>query len=133
MKDEVLLRRIIEYCEEIQEDCTRFGDSLDDFLEDSSYQRSCCMNLLRIGESVRRLSTEFTESHDEIDWKAVIGFRNIVAHRYESLDGTRIWDIIKNNVPELKSICGSSCQESRSDLLVRTEITIYALPMNHIC
>ena len=105
MRDDILLRRIIDYCAEIYDDQVRFGDSLDDFLEDSSYQRSCCMNLVQIGETVKRLSDEFIERHNEMDWKAVIGFRNIVAHRYESLDRARIWDIIAEDVPKLMSLC----------------------------
>jgi uncharacterized protein with HEPN domain len=105
MKDDILLHRIVKYCGEIKEDRARFGDSLDDFLEDLSYQRSCCMNLMQIGETVRKLSFELTEQHNEIDWMAVIGFRNIVAHRYESLDSARIWEIITEDVPRLKTIC----------------------------
>ncbi len=105
MKDNILLDRIVAYCDEIEEDRNRFGDSLDDFLEDSSYQRSCCMNLMQIGEAVKGLSFEFTEQYNEFDWKAVIGFRNIVAHRYEYLDRARIWEIIIEDVPKLRSIC----------------------------
>ena len=36
---------------------------------------------------------------------SVIGFRNLVAHQYESLDRARIWEIITDDVPELKSVC----------------------------
>jgi len=103
MNDKDLLRCIIDYCTEIESDRIRFGDSLDDFLEDRSYQRSCCMNLMQIGESVRKLSYEFKEENGDIDWTSVIGFRNLVAHRYESLDNTRIWEIISEDVPELLS------------------------------
>jgi uncharacterized protein with HEPN domain len=105
MNDNAILRRIINYCAEIESDRTRFGDSLDDFLEDRSYQRSCCMNLLQIGESVRKLSDEFKAKNDEIDWTAVIGFRNLVAHRYEALNDARIWEIITEDVPKLLSTC----------------------------
>ena len=103
--DKALLRRIIRYCEEIKDDRTRFGDALDDFLEDASYQRSCCMNLMQIGETVNKLSSEFIEHNNESYWVSVIGFRNIVAHRYESLNSTRVWEIITEDVPELKSLC----------------------------
>jgi len=105
MNDNAIFHRIIDYCAEIECDRRRFGDSLDDFLEDRSYQRSCCMNLLQIGEAVRKLSDEFKAQNDDIDWTAVIGFRNLVAHRYESLNNARIWEIITEDVPELMSIC----------------------------
>jgi len=105
MNDDALLRCIINYCAEIESDRARFGDSLDDFMEDRSYQRSCCMNLLQIGESVRKLSDEFKARNNEMDWTAVIGFRNLVAHRYESLNNARIWEIISMDIPKLLSIC----------------------------
>ncbi|MCL2148578.1 MAG: hypothetical protein FWH47_04500 [Methanomassiliicoccaceae archaeon] len=44
MRDDALLGFIIGYCAEIECDRARFGDNLDDFLEDTSYPRSCCMN-----------------------------------------------------------------------------------------
>ena len=113
MRDDALLRRILNYCTEIKEDRERFGDSLDDFLGDQSYQRSCCMNLMQIGETVNKLSYGFTEAHNEIDWISVIGFRNLVAHRYEDLDSVRIWEIIVEHVPKLKLICESILAESR--------------------
>jgi len=63
------------------------------------------MTLIQIGEAVRKLSPEFTEQHNEIDWISVIGFRNIVVHRYESINYARIWEIITEDVPILKSVC----------------------------
>jgi len=36
----------------------------------------------QIGESANQLSTEFTEAHPEIEWKAIIGFRNRIIHAY---------------------------------------------------
>jgi len=105
MRDDDRLTNIIRYCEEIQEDRERFGDSLEDFIEDSSYQRSCCMNLLQIGETVRKLSYELTEQYNDVDWISVINFRNFVVHRYEHLNDTKTWEIITKDVPELKSIC----------------------------
>jgi uncharacterized protein with HEPN domain len=105
MKDEILLSRIIEYCTETESDRIRFGDSLDDFLDDSGYQRACSMNLIQIGETINKLSAEFKEQHDGYDWKAVIGFRNIAVHKYEHIDRTRVWEIISVDVPILKSVC----------------------------
>ena len=106
MKDDVvLLSRIIKYCTEIKDDQKRFGNSFDNFLEDLSYQRSCSMSLMQIGETVNKLSHEFRERHDEIDWVSVIGFRNLVAHKYESLNCAMVWEIIIENVPKLKQIC----------------------------
>ena len=31
------------------------------------------------------------------------GFRNIVAHNYFGVDAEEVWQIIKNNIPELEN------------------------------
>ena len=85
---------------------------MDDFLEDASFQRSCCLSLIQIGESVNKLSLEFVDLHKEIDWVSVIGFRNIAVHRYESLDNEMAWEIIIKDVPRLKSVCEGIQRES---------------------
>ncbi|MDR0887810.1 MAG: DUF86 domain-containing protein [Candidatus Methanoplasma sp.] len=103
--DRILLERVIEYCEDIKSDVDRFGNDQDDFVGDESYQRSCCMSLMQIGETVNRLSDELIASHKDVEWISIIGFRNIVAHRYETVTPDRLWDIIIEDVPKLKSDC----------------------------
>jgi len=38
-----------------------------------------------------------------MDWKKIIGLRDVIAHRYFGVDAEIIWDIVKNKIPELKS------------------------------
>ncbi len=51
------------------------------------------MNFIVIGEIVGRLSGEFKEKYNQINWKKVLGFRNIVAHNYFGIDA-EVWEII---------------------------------------
>lgn len=106
MKDDIrYIGRIIKYCTNIEADCERFGDDIETYLEDGSFQRSTDMSLQQIGETVNKLSAELQKEYNKVEWDAVIGFRNIVAHRYEWMDRSRIWKIMHENVPKLKEYC----------------------------
>ena len=60
------------------------------------------MNFVVIGEMVEKISNEFKEKHDKIEWIKINGFRNIVAHDYFGIDAEEVWKIIKNKIPKLK-------------------------------
>ena len=55
-----------------------------------------------IGGAVKQIDEVFIESHHEIEWKKIAGFRDILIHRYFSIDWDIVWDIIQNKVPELR-------------------------------
>ena len=56
-----------------------------------------------LGEAARRLSSQLRDQHPEIDWKKIIGLRNIIAHQYEEVRIERIWEITQNDIPLLKA------------------------------
>ena len=60
---------------------------------------------MQIGELSIGLTDEFKNKHSALPWKAIRGFRNIVAHRYDTIDVETVWDIINSNIPELKEAC----------------------------
>ena len=45
------------------------------------------INFVVIGEMVDKLSDDFKDDYDNIEWIKVLGFRNIVAHDYFGIDG----------------------------------------------
>ena len=55
-----------------------------------------------MGEYSNRFSDEFREEYDEIEWKQLIGLRNIIAHNYENSIDDIIWEIIHDDVPEIR-------------------------------
>jgi len=103
--DSKYIERIIKYCDQIQHDRERFGNDKESYYEDSSYQRSTDMSLQQIGETVNKLSADVLAEYDGLEWDAVIGFRNIVVHRYEWIDRERIWMIMCDDVPKLREYC----------------------------
>jgi uncharacterized protein with HEPN domain len=55
-----------------------------------------------IGEAAKNLSNNFKEKHKEIEWKHIIGTRDILIHHYFGVDLNILWNIIKKDLPDLK-------------------------------
>lgn len=56
-----------------------------------------------IGEALNRIvrldEAVVSELHQ---YKRIIGFRNVIAHGYDSVDSELVWDAVKNHLPQLK-------------------------------
>ena len=60
----------------------------DAYLESVLVQSAVERQLGILGEAARRLSDEFRQAHPGIDWRRVIGLRNILIHRYDEVQTT---------------------------------------------
>ena len=67
---------------------------------------AACMVLIAIGESVKTLDKltekELLPIYPSIDWKGVMGVRDIIAHHYFEVDPDAVYDIIRNDLEPLK-------------------------------
>ena len=97
------LLMILDHCERIEACVKRFGDDYDSYINDLDYQDAVKMNLLQIGEISNRISDECTGRISGVPWRAVYGLRNVIAHGYESLVEERIWDTVRNDIPQLSA------------------------------
>ncbi|MCX5646754.1 MAG: DUF86 domain-containing protein [Phycisphaerae bacterium] len=77
--------------------------SYDDFLADRKTQDAVIRNVEIIGEAARSLPADFTERHEDIPWSDIIGMRNILVHQYFGILPDVVWDVIKNELPTLRS------------------------------
>ena len=39
----------------------------------------------------------------DIEWEQIIGIRNVFVHEYFGVDPNIVWEIIRNDIPDLKS------------------------------
>lgn len=101
-QDKAIIRKMIQYCEDIESLMKRFNYSYTVYEEDISFQYSCNMCIIQIGELVNRLSEDFTENHPEIPWHAIRRMRNLHAHDYENVDLEIVWNTLTEDVPKLK-------------------------------
>ena len=67
---------------------------------------AACMVLIALGESVKTLDKltekELFPTYPSIDWKGVMGVRDIIAHHYFEVDPDAVYNIIKNDLAPLK-------------------------------
>ena len=58
-------------------------------------------NFLIIGEAAARIPDEFKQQHEQINWRQIKDFRNVIVHDYFGIDSSIVWDIIQLNLQEL--------------------------------
>ena len=83
--------------------------SVDDYLLSPSGMEkldAACMVIIALGEAVKTLD-KLTEkkllpTYPSLDWKKVMGARDIMAHHYFEVDADEVFSIIKNDLPPLK-------------------------------
>lgn len=99
--DELYLRDIVEACNAIEMFIA--GLSKDIFLETDLVLSAVIRKLEIIGEACSRLRASTREKYPEVDWKSIIGFRNILAHQYFSCDPDIICETASTKAGPLKS------------------------------
>ncbi len=87
------IQKIIKYTQNL---------SFDDFSHDEKTIDAVIRNFEIIGEAAKNIPDSIKESHPEIDWKAIIGMRNITIHEYFGIDLEEIWETIKDDIPQLE-------------------------------
>ena len=83
----------------------RFGNDVSVFRNDPIYRNAAALCILQIGELVGKLTEEFRAQHPDIPWRQIRAMRNIVAHNYGTVDPETTWEIISDDIPELKKYC----------------------------
>ena len=82
-------------------ECYLQGFTFDTFVADRRTVDAVTRNLEIIGEAVKHLSPEITEPFPDIPWRAIAGFRDILAHSYFRTEDSIIWDAATIHNPSL--------------------------------
>ena len=88
---------------------TRFDTDFERYKTDISFQYSCSMCIIQIGELVNRVPDETKESSKSIPWRAIRGMRNLHAHDYENVDLEIVWNTLLEDIPALKKSLEELC------------------------
>lgn len=106
-KDRNVLLHMKNYCLEIEQTISFFGDSYELFIENQIYCNAGAFCILQIGELVTHFSDDFISNHSEIPWRQIKAMRNIIAHNYSKMDTEVTWETMKSKIPELLAFCES--------------------------
>jgi len=78
------------------------ADGRETFLATDVAQDAVLRNLQTIGQSVARLPDELKASHPEIDWRGIVGLRNVLVHDYLGVNIVRVWETVERDIPALR-------------------------------
>ena len=89
------------------EKCFIYTEGFVDFYEfrwhnDQMNFNACVTLLIAIGEETKNIDEELKNEFPTINWKAIAGMRDKMAHNYRGIDPEITFDIIKESLPELK-------------------------------
>ena len=100
-REKIALQKI---CSEIDFALKFIGNkNLEEFLQDEFLKHAVGMAAINIGELTKHLTMEFRQKYSEIAWKQAVGFRDVFAHKYETLDMIDVYKTLTEDFPELKT------------------------------
>lgn len=97
---ELLLDDILEAIDKIEEYIADIPFEV--FLVENKTKDAVVRNLEIIGEASKNISEEIKQKYDDVEWRKIIGLRNIVVHDYFGVDYEIVWQIITNELLPFK-------------------------------
>ncbi len=92
---------ILEEMDFLTENCAVV--ELQNLMGDEILSRACLKSLEIIGEASRNISEDLKKAHPEIPWRQMTGMRNKLVHHYFGVDWEIVEDVLKNELPDLRS------------------------------
>ncbi len=78
------------------------GLTSEEFAKDVKTIDAVTRNLQVIGEAAGHIPKRIKEKHLNIDWRGMVGMRNILVHEYFGVRSEIIWKTIRERLPELR-------------------------------
>jgi uncharacterized protein with HEPN domain len=99
--DKLRIQHILDAISEVEQYLRDI--TYEQFLESSEKRFATIKQIEIIGEACNALSDELKQAHPTIPWRPIIAFRNISIHEYFGVDLHLVWEIAKNDLPEIKN------------------------------
>ncbi|MEI7434990.1 MAG: DUF86 domain-containing protein [Methanomicrobiales archaeon] len=74
----------------------------EEFLQDVKTQDAVLRNIQVMGDAATNISPEICLLYQDIDWKYIVGMRNLITHRYFDVDLWILWTTITEDLPRLE-------------------------------
>ena len=98
MTDGIFLMHIVDALKETMEFTD--GVEMSEFLDSKMLVRAVTSSFEIAGEATKNLTMEFRDSHPEVKWREMAGFRDVLIHGYFGIDETQLWKGAKEFAPE---------------------------------
>jgi uncharacterized protein with HEPN domain len=99
--DEACLREMLDAADQIL-DLAAKPDAERLLNEDRVFRHSMFFEFVVLGEQISLLSGPLQTKYPEVPWRRIAAFRNRVAHGYFGLSLPIVWQICKEQIPELR-------------------------------
>ncbi|WP_432822977.1 HepT-like ribonuclease domain-containing protein [Trichloromonas sp.] len=100
-RDQIYVAHMLECIQRVER---YVGTDKDQFLTNTLLQDAVMRVLQVMAESGQRLSSDIKSTQNQIDWRAIAGFRNILVHDYlGGIDLELIWVTVQQDLPVLKN------------------------------
>src|SRR5882757_114668 len=93
LSDELRVRHVLDAIKEIESYLQNV--SLDEFLANSEKRFATIKQIEIIGEACARISSTVKDNYPDIEWKNIVGFRNISIHEYFCVNFQIVWQNLR--------------------------------------
>lgn len=97
----VYLADILEAIEKIEEYTHDLTEA--EFNKNIQVQDAVLRRLEIMGEAVKGIPDDIKKRYPKIPWKKIAGMRDVVSHEYFGVRLDRVWNVIKNELKDLKA------------------------------
>ena len=99
-KEYMSLKKMIEYINKALKYTE--GCSFESFSRNEEKVDATVFAISQIGELVKNITKETMERYNNIEWIIIKNLRNKIVHDYEGINLNLIWDIITDDIIQLK-------------------------------
>ena len=79
------------------------GLTIQDFFQNDQIQDAVVRRFEIIGEATKNLPKELRDRYPDIPWRTIAGLRDVLIHSYFKINSELVWDVIDQQLPNLKS------------------------------
>lgn len=102
-------RSLLLYCDDILDAIEAIrsymrGINFEEFAGDPMRCDAVLYQLVIIGEAVRQIPVQVRDQYPEIEWRRVVGMRDVVVHGYHRVELSIVWSIAMHQLEPLKEV-----------------------------
>jgi uncharacterized protein with HEPN domain len=71
------------------------------FVQNEPVYDAVLRNLEVLGEAAKKVPEDVRNRYLWVEWRAIAGLRDVLAHAYFALDDATLWDVVAQKVPAL--------------------------------
>ena len=103
--------RLLDIRDAIERIRSRTPPDYDAFAKDELVQVWVLYHLQIIGEAVRALSEPLKDKHAEVQWRKIVGMRNILIHTYFQTEIELVWAVAEKDLSVLDQTVKAMLEE----------------------